>query len=71
MHILFIDDVEDTRFLFWVVFQMDGHSTCLAADGLEAVHNGAASQEFDGYALGADQQAVQSYAVRVSRVRQR
>ena len=37
MHILFVDDVADTRFLFSFFFRSEGHLTSLAADGLEAV----------------------------------
>ena len=37
MRILFVDDTPDTRSLFSLVFDMEGHSTRLAADGVEAV----------------------------------
>lgn len=37
MKILFVDDASDTRSLFFVAFKMEGHSTRLAADGVEAV----------------------------------
>ena len=37
MKILFVDDASDTRFLFFVAFKIEGHSTRLAADGIEAV----------------------------------
>jgi len=37
MKILFVDDAPDTRSLFSVAFKIEGHSTRLAADGIEAV----------------------------------
>jgi len=37
MKILFVDDASDTRSLFSVAFKIEGHSTRLAADGIEAV----------------------------------
>ena len=37
MKILFVDDASDTRFLFSVAFKLEGHSTRLAADGIEAI----------------------------------
>lgn len=37
MRILFVDDAPDTRSLFSLAFSLEGHSTRLATDGLEAV----------------------------------
>ena len=37
MKILFVDDVPDTRMLFSFAFEMHGHPTKVASDGVEAV----------------------------------
>ena len=37
MRIIFVDEALDTRFLFAMAFKIEGHSSCLAADGTEAV----------------------------------
>jgi CheY-like chemotaxis protein len=37
MHILFADDVLDTRQLFALSFQLNNHTVCVAENGLEAV----------------------------------
>ncbi len=37
MRILFVDDVVENRQLFSLAFGMEGHTTRLAADGMEAV----------------------------------
>jgi len=37
MKILFVDDMPDTRMLFSIAFETQGHLTHVAADGLEAV----------------------------------
>ena len=37
MHLLLVDDVADTRFIFRTSFEMAGHSMNLASDGMEAL----------------------------------
>ncbi|MDF2440428.1 MAG: hypothetical protein JWN98_1412 [Abditibacteriota bacterium] len=46
MHILFADDVKDTRDLFALAFKMSNHSIRLASDGVEAVAS-VETEEFD------------------------
>lgn len=37
MHILFVDDMPDTRDIFRLAFSIQGHSTRVATNGVEAV----------------------------------
>lgn len=46
MHILFVDDLPDTRDVFRLAFRIQGHSTTLAANGREAI-DAVQSEKFD------------------------
>jgi CheY-like chemotaxis protein len=50
MRILFVDDVQDTRDLFRLVFRMQGHETHLASDGVEAVE-AVKKEDFDAVVM--------------------
>lgn len=50
MKILFVDDASDTRMLFSLAFQIEGHQTRLAADGVEAVQ-AVHDEKFDGIVM--------------------
>lgn len=51
--ILFVDDLEDTREIFRLVFTMQGHSMRLAVDGLEAVE-AVREERFDAIIMDAE-----------------
>lgn len=46
MHILFVDDLPDTCEVFKLAFRLDGHSTRIAHNGVEAV-DAAREEKFD------------------------
>jgi chemosensory pili system protein ChpA (sensor histidine kinase/response regulator) len=50
MKILFVDDASDTRMLFSIALQIEGHQTRLAADGVEAVQ-AVRDEKFDGIVM--------------------
>ena len=37
MHILFVDDIEDTRELYSFIFEREGFTMAIASDGMEAL----------------------------------
>lgn len=51
--ILFVDDLEDTREIFRLVFSMQGHSMRLASDGIEAVE-AVREERFDAIIMDAE-----------------
>ena len=67
MRILFVDDAPDTRSLFSIVFDMEGHSTRLAADGVEAVE-AVKEEPFDAIVMDVEMPRMNGWeAVRVIR----
>jgi CheY-like chemotaxis protein len=62
MHILFVDDVSDTRHLFSMVFVLEGHRTMTASGGWEALEL-LQQQVFDVVVLDLDMPQVSGWQV--------
>ncbi len=68
MHILFVDDLPDTRDVFRLAFSIQGHQTTLASNGREAV-DAVRGGDFDAIIIDVEMPEMNGFDA-VSRIRQ-
>ena len=67
MHILFVDDLPDTRDVFRLAFGIQGHNTSLASNGREAV-DAVSGQSFDAIIIDVEMPEMNGFDA-VARIR--